>query len=82
MADAYLIPEKNPLNRHRLGALVSLGRHPENTLQIPDGSVSKFHAQIQRDQAGRHVVTDLGSRNGTWIGGKRTGGNGIRCGNK
>lgn len=72
MAEAYLIPDAAPLNRHPLGALVSLGRHPENTFQIHDRSVSKFHAQIQRDPSGRHVLKDLGSRNGTWVGGRRS----------
>ena len=72
MSEAYLIPESAPLQRHRLGALTSLGRHPENTVEIPDRSVSKFHAQIQRDVHGRHILKDLGSRNGTWVSGRRT----------
>ncbi len=72
MSEAYLVPESAPLQRHRLGALTSLGRHPENTVEIPDRSVSKFHAQIQRDIHGRHILKDLGSRNGTWVSGRRT----------
>jgi adenylate cyclase len=71
MGDAFLIPELAPLNRHRLGALTSLGRHPENTLEIPDRSVSKFHAQIQRTPEGGFVLQDLGSRNGTYVAGQR-----------
>jgi adenylate cyclase len=71
MPEAFLIPDAAPLHRHRLGALTSLGRHPENTVEIPDRSVSKFHAQIQRRPDGRHVLKDLGSRNGTWIEGRR-----------
>lgn len=71
MSDAFLIPENAPLERHRLGALTSLGRHPENTIEIPDRSVSKFHAQIQRSPEGRFLVQDLGSRNGTYIGNDR-----------
>ncbi|MCO4773211.1 MAG: GAF domain-containing protein [Deltaproteobacteria bacterium] len=72
MPAAFLIPETAPLQRHRLGALTSLGRHPENSVEIPDRSVSKFHAQIQRGPDGRHVLQDLGSRNGTWVSGRRT----------
>ena len=71
MAEAYLVPDLAPLNRHRLGALTSLGRHPENTVEIPDRSVSKFHAQIQRTPEGRHFLQDLGSRNGTYVGSRR-----------
>lgn len=71
MLDAFLIPENAPLERHRLGALTSLGRHPENTIEIPDRSVSKFHAQIQRTPEGGFLVQDLGSRNGTYIGNDR-----------
>ncbi len=71
MGDAYLVPDLAPLNRHRLGALTSLGRHPENSVEIPDRSVSKFHAQIQRQPDGTHLVLDLGSRNGTYVAGQR-----------
>jgi len=71
MADAYLVPDLAPLNRHRLGALTSLGRHPENLIEIPDRSVSKFHAQIQRSPEGPHILQDLGSRNGTYVSGQR-----------
>ncbi len=71
MSEAYLVPELAPLNRHRLGALTALGRHPENTVEIPDRSVSKFHAQIQRTHDGRYILQDLGSRNGTYVAGQR-----------
>jgi adenylate cyclase len=71
MAEAYLVPDLAPLNRHKLGALTSLGRHPENSVEIPDRSVSKFHAQIQRTPEGQHILQDLGSRNGTYVAGQR-----------
>ena len=56
MSEVFLIPESAPLHRHRLGALTSLGRHPENSIEIPDRSVSKFHAQIQRTDMGDYSV--------------------------
>ncbi len=71
MADSYLVPENAPLKRHKLGALASLGRHPENTIPVQDRSVSKFHAQIQRGGDGNHHLQDLGSRNGTYVEGQR-----------
>jgi adenylate cyclase len=71
MEEAYLVPEASPLKRHRLGALTAIGRHPDNTLEVPDRSVSKFHAQIQRAAGGSFVLQDLGSRNGTFVAGQR-----------
>ncbi|MBN94098.1 MAG: adenylate cyclase [Deltaproteobacteria bacterium] len=71
MSDAFLIPEHAPLRRHKLGALTSIGRHPENSISIQDRSVSKFHAQVHRTEDGGYELQDLGSRNGTFVGGER-----------
>ena len=71
MSKAYLIPEHAPLERNPIGALSSLGRHPENSIEIHDRSVSKFHAQIQRSADGVYTLQDLGSRNGTYVDGER-----------
>ncbi|HCP44904.1 MAG TPA: hypothetical protein DIU15_02595, partial [Deltaproteobacteria bacterium] len=68
MSDAFLIPEHAPLRRHKLGALTSIGRHPENSISIQDRSVSKFHAQVHRTEDGGYELQDLGSRNGTFVG--------------
>jgi DNA-binding NtrC family response regulator len=49
---------------------VSVGRDADSDLQLADASVSRRHARI--DMRGDHAtVTDLGSRNGTWINGER-----------
>ena len=51
----------------------SLGRHPNNTIQLLDKIVSKEHCILeQRD--GRFVLRDLGSLNGTYINGERVQG--------
>ena len=47
-----------------------LGRHPDNDLQLLDSVVSKFHCRIEPRGSG-HVLTDLGSFNGTYINGQR-----------
>jgi adenylate cyclase len=48
----------------------TLGRHPNNTIQILDRIVSKEHCHI--DLVGeRYVLKDLGSLNGTFINGER-----------
>lgn len=49
---------------------VTVGRLPENTLRIPDPSVSGYHALLEvADDA--LFVTDLGSTNGTLLNGAR-----------
>lgn len=56
-----------------LGAFNSIGRHPDNTIQILDRIISKEHAQIQRTPDGRFLLRDLGSLNGSFIRGDRVG---------
>jgi adenylate cyclase len=51
----------------------TLGRHPNNTMQILDRIVSKEHCHIDL-VAGRYVLKDLGSLNGTFINGERLNG--------
>jgi adenylate cyclase len=56
-----------------LAAFNSIGRHPDNTIQILDRIISKEHAQIQRLPDNRFLLRDLGSLNGTYIRGERVG---------
>ncbi len=48
----------------------TVGRHPSNSLRVDEDSISRFHARIVRI-GDEYTVEDLGSRNGTFIGGKR-----------
>src|SRR5580704_17522539 len=51
----------------------SLGRHPNNSIQLLDKIVSKEHCILeQRD--GAFVLRDLGSLNGTYVNGERVRG--------
>src|ERR1700742_1738315 len=53
-----------------LRAVNSLGRHPNNTIQLLDKIVSKEHCIVEvRD--GRFILRDLGSLNGTYVNGER-----------
>lgn len=54
------------------GAEVELGREPASaaSVSINDPSVSRRHALVSV-RGGRLYITDLGSTNGTWMGGKR-----------
>jgi ABC transport system ATP-binding/permease protein len=51
------------------GPRLSIGRDPANDLVLPDPNVSRFHAELVR-RDGRVEVVDLGSRNGTRVGGE------------
>lgn len=50
----------------------TIGRLPDNTLQIDNLAVSGHHAKITFND-GRYVVEDLGSLNGTFVNNKRIG---------
>jgi adenylate cyclase len=56
-----------------LAAFNTIGRHPDNTIQVLDRIISKEHAQIQRAGDGRFLLRDLRSLNGTFIRGERVG---------
>jgi adenylate cyclase len=51
----------------------TLGRHPDNTVQLLDRIVSKNHCHIDRSE-GRHILIDQGSLNGTYVNGERVQG--------
>jgi pSer/pThr/pTyr-binding forkhead associated (FHA) protein len=69
-----------PLPSHTVRALrptgrvvadyVSVGRGLENDIVIVDETISKNHAFFSRTAAG-WTLTDLGSRNGSWVGDQR-----------
>ncbi len=51
----------------------SLGRHPNNSIQLLDKIVSKEHCIVEQRE-GHFVLRDLGSLNGTYINGERVRG--------
>ena len=50
-----------------LAAINTIGRHPDNSIQILDRIISKEHAQILRGGDGHFLLRDLGSLNGTYV---------------
>jgi HD-GYP domain-containing protein (c-di-GMP phosphodiesterase class II) len=50
--------------------VVSIGRSPDNSLQLDDLQVSRKHAQVERTSRGT-ILRDLGSGNGTYVGTRR-----------
>ena len=67
-----VVLQSGPLvgTRYDITGSLTIGRSPDNTLQINDLQVSRRHAVIQQTQAGT-VLRDLGSGNGTYIGDRR-----------
>ena len=53
----------------RLQLPLSLGREDENSIQLNDDRISRFHAKLQ-DHKGRVILTDLDSTNGTRVNGR------------
>ena len=50
--------------------LLTIGRSPQNDLQLDDEKVSRFHARIEKTELG-YEIRDLGSMNGTTINRKK-----------
>ena len=49
----------------------TLGRSPDCDVVVEDTGVSRRHAEIRADEAGRIEVVDAGSSNGVWVGDRR-----------
>ena len=52
---------------HVLSSFNTLGRHPDNSIQVLDRIVSKEHSRITLGPDGLYVVRDVGSLNGTFV---------------
>ena len=48
----------------------TIGRHPNQTIQLLDRVVSKAHAVVRKMPDGGFIVQDGGSRNGTYVNGE------------
>jgi class 3 adenylate cyclase len=51
----------------------SLGRSATNQITLPDDKVSRRHALIHGQEQNAYLLVDLGSRNGTYLNGRRVG---------
>lgn len=61
----------DPPQEFELGAINTIGRHPNNSIQVLDRIISKEHAQVFKAPDGNFVLRDLGSLNGTYMNGVR-----------
>ncbi|HKA90884.1 MAG TPA: GGDEF domain-containing protein [Haliangiales bacterium] len=50
---------------------VNLGRDPDVELPLRDGSISRRHCRVEREDDGGYVLMDLGSTNGTRLNGAK-----------
>ncbi len=50
--------------------LISIGRMPDNDIEIPDSMISRRHVEIRKENGG-YVVYDNNSLNGTFVNGER-----------
>jgi DNA-binding NtrC family response regulator len=67
-----LAPDGTSVRRFQLGPGEHLvGSTPEAAVRIEEAGISRRHAQIQILADGGAVVRDLGSKNGTFVGGRR-----------
>ena len=51
------------------GEPLTLGRAPDCDIVLPERQISRYHARIEKDQAG-FIIRDLGSKNGTFVNGE------------
>jgi hypothetical protein len=61
MTDAHSRPAK----------AIRIGRTPDNDITLADLDVSRHHAELRRNPAGRFEIIDLGSHGGTYVNGER-----------
>jgi hypothetical protein len=66
-ADFYLVGAGGTPYHLRPPASYDFGRNPSASFAIRDAPLSRRHASLGWDPAGRWVVEDLGSRNGTFV---------------
>jgi pSer/pThr/pTyr-binding forkhead associated (FHA) protein len=64
-----LMPETGEITHELVDEVITLGRLPDNMIQVEDGSVSSHHAQLTAGPGGTYLLKDLNSTNGTRVNG-------------
>jgi pSer/pThr/pTyr-binding forkhead associated (FHA) protein len=62
------LPDGAQLDHELTEDTITIGRSPDNTIEVNDASVSSHHARIAPGGEG-YILTDLGSTNGTRLNG-------------
>jgi len=69
MAKLTYVDSRGRVHEVTLGQRATIGRHPDQDLQVLDRVVSKQHSIVEMNARGRYTVRDSGSRNGTFVNG-------------
>ena len=66
------VDESEPTRQHPVNQFpFTIGRSSNSNLHLPVGCISKKHAEIVEGAAGKLILRELGSTNGTFINGKQ-----------
>ena len=63
--------EDSRTEQREITSLISLGRDPNNMLQLEDDSSSRRHCRIQKQENEGFILQDMSSKNGTFLNGNR-----------
>jgi pSer/pThr/pTyr-binding forkhead associated (FHA) protein len=67
MIEIHIMNGTDKIQRHDfIGDTISIGRSPDNDIQIKDNEVSRKHLKIHR-QGKKYFIKDLNSKNGTLV---------------
>jgi hypothetical protein len=64
-----MMPDTGEITHELVDELITLGRLPDNNIQVDDASVSSHHAQLNLSGNGNYLLKDLNSTNGTRVNG-------------
>lgn len=68
----FLVEKSSTGSTNPFAMGLTIGRVESNDVALDDGSVSRFHAWLQKDERTQlWSLTDAESRNGTWVDGKQ-----------
>lgn len=70
-AQSSMLPQASPAEPIQLDRPVSTLGREGCTLDLPSPLVSRVHAEVRKLASGGHEIRDLGSTNGTFVGGDR-----------
>ena len=70
---AYLVLQDETKKRYPItNTIWRIGRGTDNEMTLRDSSVSRRHAEIDRDKGDIFTIIDLGSLNGVYVNNKKT----------
>jgi len=64
----YRLARRKLVRSEVVTPIFRIGRHPNNELRLKERSVSRFHAEIVRNQNGSFSIFDMRSKNGIRVG--------------